>query len=239
MSDWETVGSNRSTATFERVRRWRIVPVIAAFGIGIAVGAVLLGDLGEVACHEVTAEAATLQQQIHGSEDVEPSVAALAALSRRHPGCFEPAWVSAIRQLSEHGAPDIAILDRPRTTEDALPADEPDSSLVADESRLAATTEQGTFYVVPRSSPSGPDEICLVLLPPDPGSAVSCAAPATASLHSTYPYPVVVTLSDGTGLAGIVGDGVDEVRVDGVPVPVRDNVFVSAEGSFDSTIEVP
>ncbi|MBW3562693.1 MAG: hypothetical protein KY437_09370, partial [Actinobacteria bacterium] len=72
-----------------------------------------------------TAESVTLQQQIDGSEDLEVSVAALAALSRRHPGCFEPEWASTIRQLSEHGAPDIGILERPRTTEDAFPADEP------------------------------------------------------------------------------------------------------------------
>ena len=239
MSDWETAGSSRSTATSERVRGWRIGPLLAAFGIGIAIGAVLLGDVGEVACHEVTAEAVTLQQQVHGSEDVEGSVAALAALSRRHPGCFEPEWTARIRQLSEHGAPDIAILERPRTTEDAFPRDEPGSDLVTEESRLAARTEQGDFYVVPRSSSSGPDEVCLVLLQPDDGSAMSCASPATAALHASMPYEVVVTLSDGAGLAGIVGDGVNEVRIDGVPVQVRDNVFVSSEGSFDSTIEVP
>ncbi|MBW3562692.1 MAG: hypothetical protein KY437_09365 [Actinobacteria bacterium] len=104
---------------------------------------------------------------------------------------------------------------------------------------MAARTDQGAFYVVPRTSSSAPDEVCLVLLQPDDGSAISCAVPATAALNAAQPYPVIVTMSHGVGLAGIVGDGVDEVRIDGVPVPVQDNVFVSAEGSFASSIEVP
>lgn len=234
MSDWETSGD---TATS---RPAITVAVLVGLAAGLLIGAVLLGDLGERPCYEVHLRAQPLWDQLHAADsDQMEAVRQLARLADRHTGCFEPARRQALRDVAEHGPPRIGVLQRPAAEEDRQHGVEGDSQLVLSEARLAQRTDAGSFYVVPGTTSSGQRrQVCLLLTQPDGTTSTSCGDPVAATIQSRLAYPVVLTLGFG-GIAGIVGDGVGEVRVDGAPVPVDDNVFVAGTAPPDARIELP
>lgn len=65
------------------------------FVAGMFVGATLLGDVGEVPCHEVMERAQpardVLAETFGGGDEGRRAIRELAGLAREHPGCFDPA----------------------------------------------------------------------------------------------------------------------------------------------------
>lgn len=235
MSGWETSGDHTATS-----RPAVTVAALAGLAAGLLIGAVVLGDLGERPCYEVHERAQPLWEQLHAADDDQmDAVRELARLADRHTGCFEPHRRQALRDMDDHGPPQLGVLRRPTTGEDRQHEIEGDSELILSEARLAQRTDAGSFYVVPARASSGQNQqVCLLLTKPDGTHSTSCGDPVAATIQSRLPYPIVLTLDFG-GIAGIVGDGPSEVRVDGTPVPVHNNVFVAGTAPPGAPIELP
>lgn len=248
MDEWEDAGSRSGAPTVELPRTWVVIGAVAVLAGGAAMGAALFGDVGETPCYEVREESVRLEVSLHEGEDVSRSAADLAALTRRHPGCFEPRWAENVNRLAQEGPPTIGVLQRPRGPEDELTTSEVGGDLVASEARLVSSTDVGDVYVVPRRSRhdrAALDEVCLLLVSGEPSTSTSCAVPGVSSLHlSNVGFPVVVTMTihhgrPSRGLVGLVGDGVSEVLVDGVPTAVDGNVFIAPDAPEGASVRVP
>lgn len=225
-------------------RRWSlttagIVAMVLTLGAGAVLGAQLLMDRGS--CDHVTGQAAAIRARLHDpAVDQMETVGQLAEIADRHPTCFTDEHRRSLRELAEHGPPEVGILARPRTAEDDAHGLRAPTERLLDEARFVRSTPHGTFYVIPQQLDDLPRDVCLYLDLGDGGSSSSCYPPVFESASGYLPYPVVLTLSSGLdGLAGIVGDGVDQVLVDGVQVPVHDNVFVAESAPANAEVQVP
>lgn len=88
--------------------RWRQLVAVSgvSFVLGLGLGAVLLGDLGEVPCYEVEEQAQPARDRLAdtfgGGEEGREAIRELVALAREHPGCFDPENVALLeRELEE------------------------------------------------------------------------------------------------------------------------------------------
>lgn len=229
----------------EASRRWPPAPMsvaaVVALVAGVVVGIQLVSGHVWTSCDDVRDSTATISMRLRDPAiDQIETVGQLGQIADQHPSCFTDEHRQALGDLVEHGPPEVGILARPRTGEDDAHGLGPPTELLLSEARFARSTKHGTFYVIPQQLDGLPRDVCLYLDMPDGGSSSSCSPPVLETARGHHPYPVVLTLSHGVdGVAGIVGDGVSQVLVDGVPTPVRDNVFVAESASANAELQVP
>lgn len=229
----------------EASRRWPPAPMsvaaVVALAAGIVVGIQLVSGHVWTSCDNVRDSTASISMRLRDpSVDQIETIGQFAQITDQHPSCFADEHRQALSDLIEHGPPEIGILARPRTGEDDAHGIRPPTELLLSEARFARSTQHGTFYVIPQQLDGRPRDVCLYLDAGDGGNSLSCYLPVVESAMGHQPYPVVLTLSSGLdGLAGIVGDGVNHVLVDGVQTPVYDNVFVAESAPANAEVQVP